>query len=81
MVGVSDLPHWVTCPTLVRMSNFDPISVEEAAVILRISPRAVRHRIKAGSIPAQKIGGGQTSAYVLNRSDVEAAAGAAITTP
>ena len=48
------------------------LSVKQAAEILHLSPRAVLHRIQAGSLPATKLGAG-TSAYVLNRADVEAA--------
>ena len=49
------------------------VNVAQAAEILRISPRAVRRRILAGTIPAQKLGPG-TSGYVLLRADVEALA-------
>ena len=52
------------------------INVAQAAEILRISPRAVRHRVLAGTLAAQKLGPG-TSGYVLNRADVEALAEAA----
>ena len=51
----------------------DLINVIEAAAILHISPRAVRHRALNGTLPAQKLGAG-TASYVFLRSDVEAAA-------
>ena len=53
------------------MSKFDPLSVEQAAAELRITPRAVRHRIKSGKLAAVKVGGGKTSAYVIDRAEVE----------
>lgn len=54
----------------------DFINVAQAAAILNLSPRAVRHRALAGTIPAQKLGVG-TAAYVFIRADVEALAKAA----
>ena len=56
--------------------NTDLISAAEAAQILRISVRAVQHRIAAGSLPAQKLPG-KTGAYILDRAEVEAIAKAA----
>lgn len=56
--------------------DFDLINVTEAAAILNISARAVRHRALAGKLPAQKLGTG-TASYVFRRVDIEAAAKAA----
>lgn len=47
------------------------LSVQQAAAELNISPRAVIHRIKAGSLAGEKLGGGKTSAYVITRAEVE----------
>jgi excisionase family DNA binding protein len=46
------------------------ISVAQAAEELRITERAVRHRIKAGKLAATKLGPG-TSQYVITRAEVE----------
>lgn len=46
------------------------ISVNEAAEILNISPRAVRHRILAGTLAATKLGPA-TASYVITRAEVE----------
>lgn len=51
----------------------DFLSVAQAAAELHITERAVRHRIKAGALPAQKLGSGRTSAYVITREALEAA--------
>jgi hypothetical protein len=50
----------------------DFLSVAQTAAALFITERAVRHRIKAGTLPATKLGPG-TAAYVVKREDVEAA--------
>ena len=52
------------------------LSVKQAAAELGISPRAVLHRIAAGTLPASKLGP-ETSAYVLTREAVAAAKAAA----
>lgn len=49
----------------------DLLTVEQAAEILSLSPRAVRHRALAGTIPATKLPG-RTGSYVFRRADVEA---------
>lgn len=50
------------------------IGVKEAASILGITSRAVRHRVLAGTLtPVQKLPG-KTGSYVFNRDAVEAAA-------
>lgn len=49
----------------------DFLSVAQAAAELHITERAVRHRIKAGTLPAQKLGNGRTSAYVITRAEIE----------
>jgi excisionase family DNA binding protein len=54
----------------------DVLSVEQAAAELNITPRAVRHRIKAGTIAAIKLGPG-TAGYVISRNEVERAKAAA----
>lgn len=46
------------------------LSVEDAARELHITSRAVRHRITAGTLAAQKLGKG-TSPYVITRAEVE----------
>lgn len=48
------------------------LSVAQAGEALHISARAVRHRIKAGTLTATKMGPG-TAAYVIARSEVERA--------
>lgn len=48
------------------------LSVVQAAAELNISERAVRHRIKAGTLSAIKTGPG-TAAYVIPRAAIEAA--------
>ena len=50
----------------------DVLSVEQVATALSITPRAVRHRIKAGTLAATKLGPG-TAAYVITRAEVERA--------
>jgi hypothetical protein len=53
------------------------IGVKEAASILGITPRAVRHRVLAGTLtPIQKLPG-QTGSYVFDRAEVLAAKDAA----
>ena len=49
------------------------LTVADAAAELCITPRAVRHRIKSGSLTAEKIGSGVTSAYVIHRDEIERA--------
>lgn len=46
------------------------LTVTQAAVELHITPRAVRHRILAGTLEATKLGPG-TSAYVITRDEVD----------
>lgn len=48
------------------------VGVADAAKELNITERAVRHRIKAGTLPAVKLGPG-TAAYVITREAIEAA--------
>ena len=45
-------------------------SVAQAAEELRITERAVRHRIKAGKLVATKLGPG-TASYVITRDEIE----------
>jgi excisionase family DNA binding protein len=47
------------------------LSVAQAAELLHITPRAVHHRIKSGKLAATKLGSGVTSAYVIERAEVE----------
>lgn len=49
----------------------DLLSAEEAAAIIGCTPRHVRRRVKAGTLPGKVIGG----AYVIERADAESAAG------
>lgn len=46
------------------------LSVEDAAQELKITPRATRHRITAGTLIAHKLGKG-TSPYVITRAEIE----------
>lgn len=48
----------------------DVVSVAQAAVELNLTDRAVRHRIKAGTLAATKLGPG-TSSYVITREEIE----------
>ena len=50
------------------MSNF--YDVKTVARVLRLTPRAVVHRIQAGAIAATKIGAGRTSAYVVTAGEL-----------
>lgn len=53
------------------------LSVAQAATELHITDRAVRHRIKAGTLVATKLGPG-TSSYVITRAEVERAKAAEV---
>lgn len=46
------------------------LSVAQTAAELNLTDRAVRHRIKAGTLAATKLGPG-TSSYVITRAEVE----------
>ena len=46
------------------------LSVAQVAAELSITERAVRHRIKAGTLAATKLGPG-TASYVIARAEVE----------
>lgn len=46
------------------------LTVEQAALELCITPRAVRHRIVAGRIKAEKFGNGGTAPYMIERAEV-----------
>lgn len=46
-------------------------SVKQAADALNISPRAVLHRIAAGTINAIKVGDGRTSAYAITPEEID----------
>lgn len=48
----------------------DFLSVQQVATALCITARAVRHRIKAGTLAATKLGPG-TASYVVTRAEVE----------
>jgi hypothetical protein len=48
------------------------LSVAQTAHELEITDRAVRHRIKAGTLEATKLGPG-TASYVITRAEVERA--------
>lgn len=49
----------------------DILNVARVAKELRLSPRAVLHRITKGKIRAEKIGQGRTSSYVVTAGEVE----------
>lgn len=46
------------------------LSVVQAATELHLTPRAIRHRIKVGTLAATKLGPG-TASYVITRAEVE----------
>lgn len=46
------------------------LSVAQAAEELKVTPRAVRHRIKAGTLVAIKLGPG-TASYVITRDEID----------
>ena len=49
----------------------DLLTVAQAAEELNLSRRAVAHRIKVGTLAAEKIGEGRTCAYVITRAEIE----------
>lgn len=49
------------------------LSVAQAAKVLHITPRAVLHRISAGTLAATKLGEGKTSAFLITRAEIERA--------
>jgi len=51
----------------------DLLTVQQAAAELHLSPRAVLHRISAGTLAATKLGEGRTSAYVIDRAEINRA--------
>lgn len=51
-------------------TDADFLSVVQTASELCITPRAVRHRIKTGTLAATKLGPG-TASYVITRAEVE----------
>lgn len=53
------------------------VTVAQAAAELKITGRAVRHRIEVGTLAAEKIGDGRTSAYLIPREEIERAKAAA----
>lgn len=54
------------------MSSSDIMTVDQAAAELNLSVRAVQHRIKVGTLAAQKLDPSKrTSAYVIDRAEVE----------
>lgn len=53
------------------ISTNDLLTVTQAAEELALSVRAVQHRITTGTLQAQKLGSGRTSAYVITRAEVE----------
>lgn len=46
------------------------LSVAQAAKELNLTDRAIRHRIKAGTLLAEKLGPG-TASYVITREEIE----------
>lgn len=53
------------------MTTSSLLNVAQAARELNISVRAVQHRIKVGTLAAEKLGEGRTSAYVITRDEVD----------
>lgn len=51
----------------------DLLTALQAAEELKITRRAVIHRIKAGTLAATKVGDGLTNSYVITRAEVERA--------
>ena len=51
----------------------DLLTVRQAAHALGLSPRSVLHRITTGTLAATKIGDGRTSAYIIERAEIERA--------
>lgn len=51
------------------MPNF--LTVTQAAEALSLTRRAILHRISVGTLKAEKIGSGRTSAYVIDVAEVE----------
>lgn len=49
----------------------DLMNVAQAAEALGLSRRTILRRIEAGDIAATKLGDGETSAYVIDRTEVE----------
>ena len=47
------------------------LTVTQAARELNLHRRAVIHRIAAGTLAATKVGDGRTSAYIIERAEVE----------
>ena len=48
-------------------------TVAQAAAELNLTRRAVLHRIQVGTLRAEKLGEGQTSAYVIAEDEIERA--------
>lgn len=46
-------------------------TVQDAAPLLHLSPRAVQHRIARNQIQAEKAGTGRTSAYLIPAAEIE----------
>lgn len=55
------------------MTQSEYLPVSEVASQLNLSIRAVQHRIKVGTLAATKLGSGRTSAYMVERAEVERA--------
>lgn len=80
----ADIPHpyrtnphfnggrWGTTPVAdVRITRGEGVTVTEAAKRLGITRRAVLGRIERGTLPAEKIGDGRTSAYLIREDDLD----------
>lgn len=73
LVFLWHLPRLVLDPKVhlhhsVHMPQTEHLSVSEAAAILGESRWTTQRRIRAGSLPAERVG----DIYVVNRSDVDA---------
>jgi excisionase family DNA binding protein len=53
--------------------QLDLLTVTQAADELKLSVRAVQHRIRTGTLSATKLGDGRTSAYVITREEIDRA--------
>ena len=51
----------------------DYLTVTQAARELNLTRRAVVHRIAAGTLAAAKVGDARTSAYIIERAEIERA--------
>ncbi len=53
------------------MNNNDILTIKEFAELIRVHPNSVRNMIKKGRLSCFRIGGGETSAYRIPRTEVQ----------